>query len=123
MKKVLLLLLAAGAVAALALARGPAPQASRASSHREAPLISDDPTADNTDLYAFRSPDRPDTVTIIANWIPTADPAPGPNYYTFSPTARHYIYIDKDRDAKPDVTYRLQVKPAAGQFFLGNTQQ
>ena len=123
MKKVLLLLLAAGAVAAVALLRGPAPQASQASSHREAPLISDDPTADNTDLYAFRSPDKPDTVTIIANWIPGEDPAAGPNYYTFSPGARYYIYVDKDGDAKPDVTYRFEFKRAAGQFFLGNTQQ
>jgi hypothetical protein len=123
MKKVLLLLLAAGAVAVFALVRGPAPQASQASSHREAPLISDDPTADNTDLYAFRSPDKPDTVTIISNWIPGEDPAAGPNYYTFSPGARYYIYIDKDGDAKPDVTYRFEFKRAAGQFFLGNTQQ
>jgi hypothetical protein len=123
MKKVFLLLLAAGAVAAVVLLRGPAPQAGSASSHREAPLISDDPTADNTDLYAFRSPDKPDTVTIIANWIPGEDPAAGPNYYTFSPTARYYIYIDKDGDAKPDVTYRFEFKRAAGQFFLGNTQQ
>src|SRR6201987_3726610 len=60
---------------------------SRASSHREAPLISQDPAADNTDLYAFVSPDKPDTVTIIANWIPGEDPGAGPNYYTFSPTA------------------------------------
>jgi uncharacterized protein DUF4331 len=123
MKKVLLLLLAAGAVAAVALVRGPAPQAGRASSHREAPLISDDPTADNTDLYAFRSPDKPDTVTIIANWIPGEDPAAGPNYYTFSPGARYYVYVDKDGDAKPDITYRFEFKRAAGQFFLGNTQQ
>src|SRR5436190_15497859 len=123
MKKVLLLLLAAVAVAVVALVRGPAPQASKASSHREAPLISDDPTADNTDLYAFRSPDRPDTVTILANWIPGEDPAAGPNYYTFSPGARYYVYIDKDGDAKPDVTYRLEFKRTAGQFFLGNPQQ
>jgi hypothetical protein len=123
MKKILLLLLAAGAVAAVALVRGPAPQASQASSHREAPLIADDPTADNTDLYAFRSPDRPDTVTIIANWIPGEDPAAGPNYYTFSPTARYDIYVDNSGDAKPDFTYRFEFKRAAGQFFLGNTQQ
>src|SRR5205085_11703065 len=117
------LLAAAAAVGAVAIARSLSPQASNASSHREAPLISDDPTADNTDLYAFRSPDKPDTVTIIANWIPGEDPAAGPNYYTFSPTARYYIYIDKDGDAKSDVTYRFEFKRAAGQFFLGNTQQ
>jgi hypothetical protein len=55
-----------------------------ASSHREAPLISQDPTADNTDVYAFRSPDAPDTATIVANWIPFEEPAGGPNFYRFS---------------------------------------
>src|SRR6202043_2328159 len=60
------------------------PGVSGASSHREAPLISSDPQADNTDLYAFVSPDKPDTATIISNWIPGEDPAAGPNYYTFS---------------------------------------
>ena len=54
-----------------------------ASSHREAPLISGDPTADNTDVYAFVSPDRPDTVTIIANYIPLEEPAGGPNFHSF----------------------------------------
>ena len=52
-----------------------------ASSHREAPLISQDPLADNTDLYAFVSPDKPDTVTIIANYIPLEEPSSGPNFY------------------------------------------
>src|SRR5213592_5031346 len=123
MKKVLLVLLAAGAVAAVALVRGPAPQASQASSHREAPLISDDPTADNTDLYAFRSPDKPDTVTIISNWIPGEDPAAGPNWYTFSPTARYDIYADKNGDGKPDVTWYFRFKTGGPTAFLGNTQQ
>ena len=53
------------------------------------------PSADNTDLYAFRSPDRPDTVTIVSNWIPGEDPAAGPNYYTFSPTAKYKLNIDQ----------------------------
>src|SRR6266566_6850183 len=123
MKKVLLLLLAAGAVAVFALVRGPAPQASQASSHREAPLISDDPTADNTDLYAFRSPDKPDTVTIISNWIPGEDPAAGPNWYTFSPSARYDIYADMNGDGKPDITWRFQFKNGAPVAFLQNTQQ
>ena len=54
-----------------------------ASSHREAPLISFDPLADNTDLYAFRSPDNPDKITIIANYIPMQLPQGGPNFYSF----------------------------------------
>src|SRR5437763_7990853 len=110
---------AAGAVAI----RGGAPQAASASSHREAPLISQDPTADNTDLYAFVSPDKPDTATIIANWIPGEDPAAGPNYYTFSSTARYDIYIDQNGDGKPDISYQFRFKNLPSQFFLGNTQQ
>src|SRR5207302_2267601 len=99
------------------------PRAAQASSHREAPLISQDPTADNTDLYAFRSPDKPDTVTIISNWIPAEDPAAGPNWYTFSPTARYDIYVDRNGDGKPDLTYQFRFKNMPSQFFLGNTQQ
>src|ERR671932_2784205 len=106
MKKVVLFLLAAAAaVGAVAVARGLAPQAGKASSHREAPLIADDPTADNTDLYAFRSPDKPDTLTILSNVIPGEDPAAGPNYYTFSPTARYDIYVDRNGDGRADVSY------------------
>src|SRR2546423_1300306 len=126
MKKAILLLVVAGAAAAavaVALARGPAPQAGNASSHREAPLISEDPSADNTDLYAFRSPDKPDTFTIVSNWIPGEDPAAGPNYYTFSPSARYNIYIDRNGDGKPDVTFRLRFQRKPGQFFLGDTVQ
>src|SRR5919202_1633141 len=126
MKKVILLLVVAGAAAAavaVALARGPAPQAGNASSHREAPLISEDPSADNTDLYAFRSPDKPDTFTIISNWIPGEDPAAGPNYYTFSPSARYNIYIDQNGDGKPDVTFRVRFQRKPGPFFLGDTAQ
>src|SRR4028118_2334850 len=57
-----------------------------ASSHREAPLITEDPTMDNTDVYVFRSPDNPNTVTIIANYIPLEEPSNGPNFYNFSPS-------------------------------------
>ena len=63
---------------------GLAPTASNASSHREAPLIAGDPQADNTDVYAFTSPDKPDTVTLIANWIPFEEPNGGPNFYPFA---------------------------------------
>jgi hypothetical protein len=94
-----------------------------ASSHREAPLIAEDPSADNTDLYAFRSPDRPNTVTIVSNWIPGEDPAAGPNYFTFSPSARYNIFIDQNGDARPDLTYRFRFGRTAGQLFLGNTVQ
>jgi hypothetical protein len=125
-RKLAFVLLAAAAVAALVAvvtSRGGSPEAAKASSHREAPLISQDPTADNTDLYAFVSPDKPDTATIISNWIPGEDPAAGPNYYTFSPSARYDIYLDRDGDGKPDITYYFRFKNQPSQFFLGNTQQ
>src|ERR1041384_6286444 len=64
-----------------------------ASSHREAPLIARDPQADNTDVYAFRSPDDTNTVTIIANFIPFQLPEGGPNYYTFGTNVRYEIHI------------------------------
>ncbi len=116
-------LVAVGGAALAAAVAGPGPSAGVASSHREAPLIAEDPSADNTDLYAFRSPDRPDSVTIISNWIPGEDPAAGPNYYTFSPSARYNIYIDRNGDARPDITYRFRFGRKAGPLFLGNTVQ
>ncbi|HET7152625.1 MAG TPA: DUF4331 family protein [Candidatus Kapabacteria bacterium] len=79
-----------------------------ASSHREAPLISNDPQADNTDLYAFRSPDDTNTVTIIANYIPFENPDGGPNYYTFGENIRYEIHIDNDASKVGDeITYRF----------------
>ncbi|OXM48836.1 hypothetical protein CFP71_31520 [Amycolatopsis thailandensis] len=77
-----------------------------ASSHREAPLISGDPAVDNTDVYAFVSPDKPDTVTLIANWYPFEEPNGGPNFYPWATDANHDINIDNDGDAKADLTYR-----------------
>ncbi|AUY53210.1 DUF4331 domain-containing protein [Streptomyces sp. CB01881] len=94
-----LALTAAGALAGLT------PGVSSASSHREAPLIAGDPRADNTDVYAFVSPDNPDTVTLIANWIPFEEPNGGPNFYPFADDARYNIKVDSDGDGKPDVTY------------------
>jgi hypothetical protein len=126
MRKLAFVLLAAAASAALVAvlaSRGGSPSAAQASSHREAPLISEDPSADNTDSYAFRSPDRPDTVTIIANYIPGEDPAAGPNWYTFSPSARYVVYADKNGDGKPDVTWRFRFTNQAPVAFLQNTQQ
>src|SRR3989454_11222184 len=94
-----------------------------ASSHREAPLISQDPTADNTDLYAFRSPDVPDTVTIIANYIPLESPAGGPNFPAFDDTVLYEIHVDNDGDAKEDLTYqfRFQTETRNPDTFLYNT--
>ena len=79
-----------------------------ASSHREAPLITHDPLADNTDVYAFRSPDDPTTVTIIADYIPLELPEGGPNYYNFGKNIRYEIHIkNKTTTTSDDVTYRF----------------
>jgi hypothetical protein len=78
------------------------------SSHREAPEISKDPVADNTDVYAFVSPDAPDTVTIITNYIPLQNPPGGPNFFEFGDDVLYSIYIDNDGDAQPDVVYQFE---------------
>jgi hypothetical protein len=78
------------------------------SSHREAPEIAKDPVADNTDTYAFVSPDRPSTVTLITNYIPLEGPAGGPNFYEFGDDVRYEIHVDNDGDAVADVTYRFR---------------
>ncbi len=79
-----------------------------ASSHREAPLIANDPLADNTDVYAFRSPDNPDMITIIANYVPMQLPHGGPNYYSFGENIRYEIHIDNDASNPGDeIIYRF----------------
>jgi hypothetical protein len=78
------------------------------SSHREAPEISKDPVADSTDLYAFVSPDRPDRVTIIANYIPLESPDGGPNFYEFGDDVLYAINIDNDNDGDTDISFLFQ---------------
>src|SRR5438128_5193419 len=78
-----------------------------ASSHREAPLITEDPSMDNTDVYAFISPEPPTTVTIIANYIPFEEPAGGPNFHSFSTAGVYEIHIDNNGDGKEDITYQF----------------
>ena len=102
------------ALAATAVVAGSAyafgPFGANASSHREAPLIAADPAADNTDLYAFVSPERPGYVSFIANWQPFSEPNGGPNFYPFATDARYNIFVDNDGDAKPDATFRWTFK-------------
>ena len=85
---------------------GLGPIAGNASSHREAPLTAADPQIDNTDVYAFTSPDRPNTVTLVSNWIPLEEPAGGPNFYMWAEHTNYDIKIDNDGGASADVTYR-----------------
>jgi Domain of unknown function (DUF4331) len=93
------------------------------SSHREAPEISKDPVADNTDVYAFVSPDAPDTVTVITNYIPLEGPDGGPNFFEFGDDVLYSIYIDNDGDAKPDIVYdfRFESRLRNPNTFLYNT--
>lgn len=78
-----------------------------ASSHREAPLIAQDPVADNTDTYAFVSPTNDDNVVLIANYIPLQQPSGGPNFYNFGDDVLYEIHVDNDGDAVADVTYEF----------------
>jgi hypothetical protein len=78
------------------------------SSHREAPAISKDPVADNTDTYAFVSPDDPGTVTIISNYLPLEAPFGGPNFFEFGDDVLYEIHIDNDADGQPDITYQFE---------------
>jgi hypothetical protein len=94
-----------GVAATAALAVGFASPAFGAS-HREAPLTQGDPLIDNTDVYAYTSPDKPDTVTLLANWIPFQEPAGGPNFYPWGENVEYDIHIDNNGDAVADVTYR-----------------
>ncbi|HEX2914395.1 MAG TPA: DUF4331 domain-containing protein [Chloroflexia bacterium] len=85
-----------------------APTVTQASSHREAPLISQDPVADATDLYSFVSPDRPDTVTFITNWIPYENPAGGPNFFRFGDDVLYELHIDNVGDAQDHISFAFQ---------------
>jgi hypothetical protein len=93
------------------------------SSHREAPEISKDPVADNADVYAFVSPDKPDTVTLITNFVPLQAPPGGPNFFEFGDDVLYSIYIDNDADAKPEIEFqfRFNTELRDPKTFLYNT--
>jgi hypothetical protein len=80
------------------------------SSHREAPNTSQDPTADDTDVYAFTADDAPGQLTVVANWIPFEDPAGGPNFYNFDPKAHYYVNVDNTGDGAADLRYEFAFK-------------
>src|SRR6516162_8339586 len=93
------------------------------SSHREAPEISKDPVADSTDVYAFVSPDKSDTVTLIANYIPLQLPSGGPNFYEFGDDVLYEIHIDNDGDGRADISYQFRFRTTVRNTgtFLYNT--
>jgi len=121
-RRTAVLFVAAAGAAALGLT-GLGPTGATASSHREAPLIAGAPQLDNTDVYAFVSPDSPDKVTLIANWIPFEEPAGGPNFYPFAERAAYDFNIDSDGDSVADIRYRWVFKNhyKNGRTFLYNT--
>jgi len=94
-----------------------------ASSHREAPGISGDPVADNTDVYFFRDPVSPSRLVMIANWVPLEEPAGGPNYSHFEPNIRYEFNVDSNGDALEDWVYRVEFTRNVrnGNTFLQNT--
>ncbi|GAA4364420.1 hypothetical protein GCM10023185_33950 [Hymenobacter saemangeumensis] len=101
-------LIGAGTVAALSVWSAARYTPLEASSHREAPLIADDPLADNTDLYAFVAPNDPNRVVLIANYIPMQLPQGGPNYYTFGENIRYEVHVkNNSATSGDDLTYRF----------------
>lgn len=99
--------------------------AGKASSHREAPLISQDPLADNTDVYAFVSPANPSAVTLISNFIPLQLPSSGPNFWKFDDNVLYEIMVDNNGDAVEDITFqfRFRTETRNPNTFLYNTGQ
>ena len=97
----------------LALVFGLAPISSSAASHREAPLISLDPTADISDFFMFRSYEagKDDKIVFIMDVIPGEEPSSGPNYFNFDPTVLYAFNVDNNMDGKAnDVRFELEFK-------------
>src|SRR4051812_22856701 len=115
-----------GVMAMLMISIAPAfltPSVAQASSHREAPLISQDPVADATDLYAFVSPENPNTVTLISNWIPYENAASGPNWFRFGDDVLYEMHVDNVGDAQDHIVFqfRFKTKIINGDPSLHNT--
>jgi len=125
-KIVIALGLAVGALFLALFARGTGPQTAQASSHREAPLISLDPTADITDFFMFRdyAPGQQDKVVLIMDVIPGEEPSSGPNYWNFDPNVLYRFSVDNNGDGRADdveLDFRFKTEPIRGiarQFTL-----
>src|SRR6184192_985407 len=117
-KRVLLAVVAAATMGLMV-----APLTASASSHREAPLIAEDPLADNTDLYAFQAPDNPNNVVLVANYVPFENPAGGPNFYRFGDDVRYQLHVDNVGDGRSHVTFtfRFRTSTVDPTTFLYNT--
>jgi hypothetical protein len=123
MRTLFMMAIAVATASSLLLSEFRGTQVAKASSHREAPLITLDPTADNTDVYAFVSPDRANSVTLIANFIPLEEPSIGPNFYKFDDNALYQIRFDNNGDARLDlaIQFRFRTVVGNGDTFLYNT--
>ena len=125
-KIVIALGLAVGALFLALFARGAGPQTAQAASHREAPLISLDPTADITDFFMFRdyAPGQQDKVVLIMDVIPGEEPSSGPNYWNFDPNVLYRFSVDNNGDGRADdveLDFRFKTEPIRGiarQFTL-----
>jgi len=125
-KTLVALVLAFGALLLAVFASGTGPKAAEAASHREAPLISLDPTADISDFFMFRSyePGHQDRVVLIMDVIPGEEPSSGPNYWNFDPNVLYKFSVDNDRDGRADdvsLEFRFRTEPIRGinrQFTL-----
>jgi hypothetical protein len=91
-----------------------------ASSHREAPLITETPKLDGTDFYMFNSyePGRSNYVTFVANYIPLQDSYGGPNYFSFDPNALYEIHVDNNGDSVEDVTFQFRFQNTSRNIAL-----
>src|SRR5438105_15913051 len=106
------LLLAVAAAAAVSLSI--TPLTASASSHREAPLIAEDPLADNTDLYAFVAPDDAGRTVIVANYVPFENPADGPNFYRSGADVAYQLHIDNRGAAQDQLVFTSQFRTGTG---------
>ncbi|HEY3216753.1 MAG TPA: DUF4331 family protein [Candidatus Eisenbacteria bacterium] len=105
------------------LLAAPLQRPARASSHSEAPGTVRDRLADDTDLYAWVSPDAPDRVTLVGNWVPLLEPASGPNFFAFDEDVSYWFNIDNVGDARDHIRYRFtfRTERRTGATFLYNT--
>ena len=82
-----------------------------AASHREAPLIANDPAADITDFYIFRSWQDTDKAILIMNVIPGQEPGSGPNYFNFADDVLYEIHVDNNKNnVAANITYQIRFK-------------
>jgi hypothetical protein len=85
-----------------------------ASSHMDAPLITLDPAANTTDVYAFRSQQEGvDYLTVALAVYPFEEPGVGPNKYNFDDNVLYEIHVALDKDVaagRASISYQFRFK-------------